>query len=380
MAAVGCSGSSPTAPSAVIAGVAAPSAEIPVLDPPSSAPAEPAPAPAEPEPPAPEPTEPEPPTPDPEDPEPPAPVPEDPEPPAPDPEDPEPPAPDPEDPEPPAPEPEDPEPPAPEPEDPEPPAPDPEPEPPPTPNGLSIEFAPSVSNTEIRLTWNPVPEATYTVELGDAPGRRNFGRFNVDASSFAFGDLPPGDVFARVRARNGSATSPPSTEVSEWFFDMKDYVEALFLGTGRLTPTDGNHGCSATGWVRGFGRGTSVPLSVSTTVSSGKEAAIHGVANQVSQATAGALQVVVRQTTDPNPIPGENEATSTTHPSPASEGCGGNGGCTIHVFVSNASPGRFYSSRAVQPANQTPEAYARRQPHRWSGAVAHERRARRVQR
>ena len=260
----------------------------------------PAPEPAELAPPGPEPTEPEPSAPEPVDLEPEAPEPDNPEP-------------------------DDPEPDDPKPDDPEPPAPDP-PEPPPTPNGLGIEFAPSVSSSEIRLTWNAVPEATYVVELGDAPGSENLGNFDVNNPSFVFGDLPPGRVFARVRARNGDVVSPPSVEVSEWFFDMKDYVEAVFLGTGRLTPTDGNHGCSATGWVRGFARGTTVPLSVSTTVSSAKAATIQGVANQVSQATAGALQVIFDETTDPNPIPGEDEATSTTHPSPASEGCGGNGG------------------------------------------------------
>ena len=225
------------------------------------------------------------------------------------------------------------------------------------PDGLRMEFAPSVSNSEIRLTWNPVQDATYVVELGDAPGSVKYGSFDVTATSFAFRDLPNGRVFARVKSRRGGTTSSPTADVSDWFLDMKDYVEALFLGTGPLVPTDGNHGCSATGWVRGFGRGTTVPLSVSTTVSSDKVAVIHGVADQVAVATAGAMQVAFGRTNNPNPTPGQNAATSTTHPTPVSEGCGGNGGCTIHVFVNPVSPGRFYSSRAVQPAGQTPEAY-----------------------
>ena len=157
-------------------------------------------------------------------------------------------------------------------------------------------------------------------------------------------------MFARVRARDGGDTGLFSNDVSTWFFDFKDYIEALFLGTGPLTPTDGNHGCSATGWVRGFARGTTVPLYVSTTVSSSKRAAIDQTANQVSQATVGSNNVNVTETIDPDPIPGEDEATSTTHENASSLGCASDGGCTIHVFVSNASPGRYYSSRAVQPA------------------------------
>jgi hypothetical protein len=165
-------------------------------------------------------------------------------------------------------------------------------------------------------------------------------------------------VFARVSATDSGVTGPASTDVSTWFFDFKDYIEAIFLGTGPLTPTDGNHGCSATGWVRGFARGSNVPLSVSTTVSSSKANAISQAAGQVSQATGGSIQVNVSQTTDPNPIPGDNEATSTTHENASAEGCPSNGGCTIHVFVSNATPGEYRSSRAIQPAAQTPNAYA----------------------
>ena len=99
-------------------------------------------------------------------------------------------------------------------------------------------------------------------------------------------------------------------------------------------------------------------LAVSTTVSSSKTNAISQTANQVSQATVGSIQVNVSQTRDPNPIPGDNEATSTTHEDASSQGCPGDGGRTIHVFVSNASPGRYRSSRAIQPGAQTPNAYA----------------------
>ena len=245
------------------------------------------------------------------------------------------------------------------------PAPDPDPDPdpdpvdpPPAPVGLQIAYEQSVADSEIRLTWSPVSGVDYVVELGSSSGASNLGSFEVTTNSFEYGDLPPGRVFARVSARDGGVTGPPSTDVSVWFFDFKDYIEAIFLGTGPLAPTDGNHGCSATGWVRGFPRGSSVPLFVSTTVSSNKANAISQAASQVSQATVGSIQVNVSQTTDPNPIPGDNEATSTTHEDASSQGCPSNGGCTIHVFVSNATPGQYRSSRAIQPAAQTPNAYA----------------------
>jgi hypothetical protein len=224
---------------------------------------------------------------------------------------------------------------------------------------VRIQFLISAPSSEARVTWNASANATgYTVELGRSPGSVDLGSHKVNGTTFSTDALPPGRVYARVRARNATATSSASTDVSEWFFSFKAFIEALFLGTGDLTPADGNHGCSATGWVRGFPPGIEIPVKVSTTVSSDKAGAIQYTAGQVSHATGGRMRARYAQTTDPNPLPAQNEATSTTHPSPSSQGCPGDGGCTIHQFVSNARPGRFYSSRAVQPAGQTPEAYA----------------------
>lgn len=139
---------------------------------------------------------------------------------------------------------------------------------------------------------------------------------------------------------------------------QKDYIEAVFLGTGRLTPSDGNHGCSATGYMRGFSRGTTVSVIVSSTVSADKLAAIRLVSDQVFEATAGLIQTRLTLTPDPEPRPALNEVTSTTHPSAASQGCASDDGCTIHVFVNPSAPGVYLSSRALQPASQTPAAYA----------------------
>lgn len=227
------------------------------------------------------------------------------------------------------------------------------------PSGVRIEFVLEGPRSEIRVAWNPVSNATdYVVSLGRSAGSTDIGSFNVDGTTFSADARSSGRVFANVRARNGDAIGAPSVDVSEWFFDLGHYIEALFLGTGPLAPSDGNHGCSATGWVRGFAAGTEVPVLVSTTVASDKAAAIRAVVSQVSQATTGVVGATYTETADPNPRPVRNQATSTTHPSPSTQGCGSDGGCTIHVFADNARPGQFVSSRAVQPAGQTPEAYA----------------------
>jgi hypothetical protein len=139
---------------------------------------------------------------------------------------------------------------------------------------------------------------------------------------------------------------------------QKDYIEAVFLGTGRLTPTDGNHGCSATGFLRGFPRGTVVSVRISTSVSNDKQVAIGRAAEQVTEATGGIIRALVSIVEDPDPRPGRNEVTSTARSDAASQGCTSNNGCTIHVFANPAEPGLYISSRAVQPPNQTPGAFA----------------------
>jgi hypothetical protein len=137
---------------------------------------------------------------------------------------------------------------------------------------------------------------------------------------------------------------------------LRDYVEAIFLGSGPLSPTDGNYACpSFKGTWTGFPRGTPVKVRISTTVSLDKRQAIQQAVAQVTNATGGTIQTTMELTDDPNPIPGTNEVTSTSYSNPSSQGCPSDNGCTIHTF---GAVGVLVSSRAVQPPAQTPNAYA----------------------
>lgn len=130
----------------------------------------------------------------------------------------------------------------------------------------------------------------------------------------------------------------------------QNIVEALFLGSGPLSAG----ACPDLGVWSAFPRGTTVTVTVSTSVSADKRAAIRAALDRVLLATNGDIQTVYRETADPNPIPGLNEVTSTSHPSPGTEGCASDNGCTIPTF---SSRGLLVSSRAVQPASQTVQAY-----------------------
>jgi hypothetical protein len=82
------------------------------------------------------------------------------------------------------------------------------------PVGLSA----SVSGSTVTLTWSPPAAAAvtaYIVEAGSAPGAADLANFSTNnpATSFTAFGVGPGTYFARVRAANLAAVSPPSNEV-----------------------------------------------------------------------------------------------------------------------------------------------------------------------
>lgn len=150
-----------------------------------------------------------------------------------------------------------------------------------------------------------------------------------------------------VTAKSPASNAQESSETA-------DAVEALFMGSGPLTPSDGRLACPFINFWSGFPRGTTVTVRVSTIVSETVRQAIRLALQQVPHATNGAIEAVFEITDDPDPIPNRNEVTLTFHPDPKSQGCRFGRGCIIHKF---SKPGVFLSGRAVQPANMPVNAY-----------------------
>jgi hypothetical protein len=183
----------------------------------------------------------------------------------------------------------------------------------------------------------------------------NAGVVTVSNTGLVTG-LGVGEADVRATYQTKTGLQHVSVVASALSSFQRDYIEAIFLGSGPLSPTDGNYACpTLRGTWTGFPRGTVVRVRVSTTDSADKRQAIQQAAAQVATATGGVIQTTFELTDDPDPIPGTNEATSTSHPNPSSQGCGSDNGCTIHDF---AALGVLRSSRAVQPSSQTPNAYA----------------------
>lgn len=150
-------------------------------------------------------------------------------------------------------------------------------------------------------------------------------------------------------------TDPPSDEF------MRDYIEAIFLGSGPLVPQDGFTACvTSPGRWAAFPRGTTIRVIVSNTLGLGSDGVdtkqlIEAALKTVSAATLGNIQTTFEVTDDPDPIPGLNEATATDHPSPLDTGCAFDRGCVAIQFLSPEftvmKSSRTVLKESIQPAD-----------------------------
>ena len=162
----------------------------------------------------------------------------------------------------------------------------------------------------------------------------------------AAANAPPATV-----DHSAATTSAANSTLTDF---QRDYIEALYLGTGPLRPGNGFTCRRNNGWL-GFPRGTTVTVVVSTAVSIDKRRAIEETAAQVMAATDGAIRTTVTLTEDPNPMPGAHQVTSTTIEDPGTQGCGTGRGCTMFQM---AAPAILRSSRAVQLPKVPPNNYS----------------------
>ena len=153
--------------------------------------------------------------------------------------------------------------------------------------------------------------------------------------------LPGVIVLAILILSCDSPTDPQSGTTPQDEF-RKDYIEAIFLGSGPLVPQDGFTACvTHSGRWAAFPRGTTIRVIVSNTLDQGSDGVdtkrlIEEALETVSAATLGNIQTVFKVTDDPDPIPGLNEVTATDHPSPQDTGCPFDRGCVHVQFLDSA--------------------------------------------
>lgn len=157
-----------------------------------------------------------------------------------------------------------------------------------------------------RFGWSaPNTNRAYVIELGSVPGASDVATVTTpnNADFYTIRDLPSRAIYARVKAQASGGTSGPSNEIRLSIPDFRDYVEALFLGSGPLVPkgdVDQNFACPHRGMWSGYARGSTVTVVVPQRVRGGNRAAIDATAATVPDATAGAIRVGVVDTADLN--------------------------------------------------------------------------------
>lgn len=166
---------------------------------------------------------------------------------------------------------------------------------------------------------------------------------------------------ATVTATADGESASVEVTVEELSEFMMDYIEAIFLGSGPLTPQDGFTACVTNpGRWTAFPRGTTVEVVASTTLDMGNDGEdtaqlLEDALASIEEATLGAVTATFSTTTDADPTPGMFQATATDHPDPESTGCPFDRGC-VHVTWSDAEFTVMESSRTVlkediQPAD-----------------------------
>ena len=141
---------------------------------------------------------------------------------------------------------------------------------------------------------------------------------------------------------------------------QKDYVEALFLGSGRLIPQDGAVACmGAIGRWASFPEGTDVAVLVSSTIDVsglGEDTRrfLRDALADISFATDGWLDVTFVPIDDPDPMPGDGQVSSTDHPDPRAAGCAFDRGCTLSGWRDEETRTILSWARAVQRESTQP--------------------------
>ncbi len=147
----------------------------------------------------------------------------------------------------------------------------------------------------------------FLVEVGTSPGLSDVAVIDTGSSapSHHWQPAPVGKFYIRVKARNEAGTGPPSEDVMVRSLDPRDFIEAIFLGTGPLR--DQPPFCSGT--MTGWPAGSDIRVLVSTSVPSSLAEVVTKTVAQIPEATHGSVRGTVEMVNDPDPRPRDGEIT-----------------------------------------------------------------------
>ena len=172
------------------------------------------------------------------------------------------------------------------------------------------------------------PTRSFVVEVGTMSGTSDVAVIDTGsaATSYRWSPAPLGRFYIRVKARNEAGDGPPSQDVVVRSLDPRDFIEAIFLGSGPLRGEPPYCSGVMTGWPAG----SEIRVLVSTSVPAvHRDVAMKTVA-QFLEATHGSVRGTVAIVDDPNPLPRKGEITIAALDGPAMQAfCGRAAGCAL---------------------------------------------------
>jgi hypothetical protein len=162
------------------------------------------------------------------------------------------------------------------------------------------------------IQWDPTPGATsYRVTIGRVAFASDVFSVETSEPSYVWAAIPLGTAYVNVSARNQLGSSQPSSQIfGVTAFSQQEYIEALFLGTGPLSPSNPNCPGGRNTWA-GWQSGTTVTVKLSTTLSSSQREAARTVLSQIESTVGERLRFNILETSETRPRPAAQELTLT---------------------------------------------------------------------
>lgn len=210
----------------------------------------------------------------------------------------------------------------------------------PRPPGTGNAITTFAGRTET-IQWTPTPSATsYRITVGLVAQTSDVLDVETTESSYVWSSIPTGTFYVNVLAKNQVGWSQPSIQAfGVTALSRQDYIEALFLGTGSMSPA--NQSCpGGVGSWGGWRVGTTVVVKLSTTLSTGQRDAARAVLAEIESTVGQRLRFQIAETPDVRPRPAQQELTLTLSTDPTVD-CGG--GSTACVRPSSDASKAFTS-------------------------------------
>jgi hypothetical protein len=165
------------------------------------------------------------------------------------------------------------------------------------------------SVVRVTLRWQQDTTAqSIRLEIGSTSNTADIltTELPADARNYDWAPPPTGSYFARVKARN-QAGETSSSDIRIELADIRDIIDALYLGMGPLRSSDG--GCFFQGMLNGWESGSRIRLVPASSLSPAQLGAVSIVRDVFGETTAGTFRTDIVASTAANPSPRTGEIT-----------------------------------------------------------------------